>query len=44
MRNGKLEGKLEEKLEIAKKLISFGISKEEVIKITNLKQEDLENL
>jgi len=32
------------KLEIAKKLLSFGMTKDEVIQITELTKEDLDNI
>ena len=40
----KLNGRVEEKIEIAKNLINIGMKVEDIIKVTGLSKEEIENL
>lgn len=42
--SGKKEGKKEGKIEIAKKLLKLGMSKKEIMKITDLTEEDIKKI
>ena len=43
-KNGKVKGKKEKSIEIAKKLLEMGISTEKIIEATGLTKEELEKL
>ena len=43
-KNGKKEGKKEEKIKIAKKLIKLNIPIEQILEITELTKEEIEKL
>ena len=43
-KNGKSEGKKEEKIEIAKKLLKLNMPLEQIIEITELPKEEIEKI